>query len=595
MLRFAERIDSMKTIPQLVLTGTGERDTEDIVDLHDSLVVGRGDAADLRVNDVLVSRTHCLFRPEPRGVVVEDLSSQNGTWVNGRLVGRTLLQDGDVVRVGNTSITLRVPRVESIDRALPVADPSAPDDIEFMSKVVGEASLHQFQAQTLMLFSEGRSERPLPGDGTTSVPRRVRALFEAGQLVQRQPDPDEMLAGVLRLLMEALEAHLAAFVVIDEEGEVAVRSAQADDGRVVKPSDVVVSRTVAARVIEGRIGLVRGDRFGDGGIPTTQSIMGMPAGALMVVPVLVRDRVLGLVQVHSRRAGGELDENDLGLASTIASMAGTALENRELALQREEDIQVLRETNANLAAKKRELQEAQDRLLSAERLAAIGQLAAGVAHDGRNALQAMAALSLLKQRYPFDEEVQLYVDLALDGQQMVVELLEEILAFVRQTPREDSVSEVSLSAVVRSMVYLARMDPDLRGRGPHEAAHSLKLVLDAEPMVLADGGRLKQVVLNLIKNAAQAISVRPGLITVRVGRSPEGAFVSVTDDGDGIPAAVQERLFEPLFTTKKERGVGLGLHICRTIAHRHGGTLGFETVLGEGTTFTLTLPTVPTS
>jgi len=318
--------------------------------------------------------------------------------------------------------------------------------------------------------------------------------------------------------------------------------------------------------------------------------MGMPSGALMVVPVLVGNRVLGLVQIHSRRAGGDLGEDDIGLASTIASMAGTALENREMAIQREQDIVALRKTNADLEAKKRELQEAQDRLLSAERLAAIGQLAAGVAHDGRNALQAMAALSLLKQRYPFDDEVQLYVDLALDGQQMVVELLEEILAFVRQTPRETSVSEVSLAAAVRSMVYLARMDPDIRGHGPQEAAHSLKLDVESEPMVLADGGRLKQVVLNLVKNAAQAISSRPGSILVRVGQRPDGAFVSVRDDGDGIPTHVQPRVFEPLFTTKTERGVGLGLHICQSIAKRHGGTLGFETEPGEGTTFTLTLP-----
>jgi signal transduction histidine kinase len=579
--------------PRLVLLRGGEHEREEVIDLVSDLVMGRGDAADVIVHDVLVSRSHCVFRPEPRGVVVEDLSSQNGTWVNGELIGRALLRHGDVVRVGNTRVTICLNDTEGTTLEPLWSDQGEAAGIEFMSKVVGEASLDDFQSQTLQFLSDGRVDQTLHAEGSAWLTRRTRsvtALYRAGRIVQRQQDPDEMLSGVLRLLIEVLEARLAAFVLVEADDRMWVRAAQDDEGRVLRPDDVLVSKTVARRVIENRIGVVRGDMAHDSSLPATESIMHMPAGALMVVPMLVGNRVLGLLQVHSRRAGAELDEDDIGLASTIAGMAGTALENKELAIQRERDIEALRRTNADLEAKKRELQEAQDRLLSAERLAAIGQLASGVAHDGRNALQAMAALTLLKSRYPFDEEVQLYVDLALDGQQMVVEMLEEILAFVRQTPREDSVTEVSLSAVARSMVYLARMDPDLRGRTRDEAPHQLELILESDPRVVADSGRLKQVVLNLIKNAAQAIAERPGCIVVRVGHAPDGAFVSVSDDGSGIPEDVQARIFEPLFTTKKERGVGLGLHICRSIAQRYGGTLRFETALGEGTTFTLTLP-----
>jgi signal transduction histidine kinase len=580
-----------RVTPRLVLLRGGEHDQEEVLDLVHELVMGRGDAADVIVHDVLVSRTHCVFRPEPRGVVVEDLSSQNGTWVNGELVGRALLRHGDVVRVGNTRVTIRL-----IDSQGPTLEPIWSDQgegVEFMSKVVGEASLDDFQSQTLQFLSDEAVDRTLHAQGSAWLTRRTRsvtALYRAGQIVQRQQDPDEMLARVLRLLIEVLEARIAAFVLMDKDDRMWVRAAQGSDGRALRPDDVLVSKTVARRVIEGRVGVVLADPHHDDAMPASESIMDMPGGALMAVPMLVGNRVLGLLQVHSRRAGADLDEDDIGLASTIAGLAGTALENKEMAIQRERDIEALRQSNATLEAKKRELQEAQVRLLSAERLAAIGQLASGVAHDGRNALQAMAALTLLKSRYPFDEEVQLYVDLALDGQQMVVEMLEEILAFVRQTPREDSVAEISLAAVARSMVYLARMDPDLRGHSADEAPHQLELILEAEPRVVADSGRLKQVVLNLIKNAAQAISERPGCIVVRVGQTQEGAFVSVEDDGSGIPEEVQGRVFEALFTTKKERGVGLGLHICRSIAQRYGGTLHFKTQVGEGTTFTLTLP-----
>jgi signal transduction histidine kinase len=582
-----------RVTPRLVLLRGGENDQEEVLDLVHEFVMGRGDAADLVVHDVLVSRTHCLFRPEPRGVVVEDLSSQNGTWVNGELVGRALLRHGDVVRVGNTRVTIRL-----IDTEGPTLEPIWSDQgqgqgVEIMSKVVGEASLDDFQSQTLQFLSDEAVDRTLHVQGSAWLTRRTRsvtALYRAGQIVQRQQDPDEMLAGVLRLLIEVLGAQIAAFVLMDDEDRMWVRAAQGADGRALRPDDVPVSRTVARRVIEGRVGVVLANPHHNAVMPASESIMDMPGGALMSVPMLVGNRALGLLQIHRRRGGVDLDEDDIGLASTIAGLAGTALENKEMAIQRERDIEALRQSNATLEAKKRELQEAQARLLSAERLAAIGQLASGVAHDGRNALQAMAALSLLKSRYPFDDEVQLYVDLALDGQQMVVEMLEEILAFVRQTPREDSLAKISLAAVARSMVYLARMDPDLRGRSAEEAPHELELILDAEPQVVADSGRLKQVVLNLIKNAAQAISERPGRIVVRVGQTEEGAFVSVQDDGSGIPEEVRGRVFEALFTTKKERGVGLGLHICRSIAQRYGGTLHFTTKVAEGTTFTLTLP-----
>ncbi|MEC7948713.1 MAG: ATP-binding protein [Myxococcota bacterium] len=592
-------VEAERTV-QLILLRGGEHGQETVLDLPEEVVMGRGEAADVVVQDVLVSRTHCIFRPEPRGVVVEDLSSQNGTWVNGELVGRALLRHGDVVRVGNTRITVRI-----VGAAIAVDEPmwSDPDEgevhgHEFMSKVVGAASLDNFQSQTLQFLSGEVVERTHHSKGSAWLNRRTRsvtALYRAGQIVQRQQDPEEMLARVLLLIIEVLEARIAAFVLVDEDDRMWVRAARDSNGRALRPDDVLLSKTVARRVIEGRVGVVRGDVNQDDAIPATDSIMDMPAGALMVVPMLVGNRVLGLLQVHSRRPGAELDEDDIGLASTIAGMTGTALENKEMAIQRERDIEALKRSNADLEAKKRELQEAQARLLSAERLAAIGQLASDVAHDGRNALQAMAALTLLKSRYPFDDEVQLYVDLALDGQQMVVEMLEEILAFVRQTPREDRVAEVSVAAVARSMVYLARMDPDLRGRSVDDPPHQLELIIDADPKVVADGGRLKQVVLNLIKNAAQAISQRPGSIIVRVGRTEDGAYVSVQDDGSGIVPEVQPRVFEPLFTTKKERGVGLGLHICRSIAERYGGTLCFETEVDVGTTFTLTLPqAVPT-
>jgi signal transduction histidine kinase len=121
---------------------------------------------------------------------------------------------------------------------------------------------------------------------------------------------------------------------------------------------------------------------------------------------------------------------------------------------------------------------------------------------------------------------------------------------------------------------------------------ALELDLPADlPRIEADASALNQVFLNLIKNAAEAMEGKGGSVRVRVRREGVVLHIAVADDGPGIPPEVRTMLFEPFFTTKQAgRGTGLGLSIARQIAEAHGGSLDVESTLGEGTTFTLTLP-----
>jgi two-component system CheB/CheR fusion protein len=119
----------------------------------------------------------------------------------------------------------------------------------------------------------------------------------------------------------------------------------------------------------------------------------------------------------------------------------------------------------------------------------------------------------------------------------------------------------------------------------------VKLILETDSGVLeimADEGQIKQVFMNLIKNAGEAMP-DGGTLTVRIRRDGEMARIEVSDTGSGIAPENQARLFKEFFTTK-DRGYGLGLHIVKTIVERHGGTAFAESVLGEGTTFVLQLP-----
>jgi two-component system NtrC family sensor kinase len=116
---------------------------------------------------------------------------------------------------------------------------------------------------------------------------------------------------------------------------------------------------------------------------------------------------------------------------------------------------------------------------------------------------------------------------------------------------------------------------------------------EARPLVFMDAHRIRQVMINLIRNAADALPARGGRLAIRVTADQEQVVVEVEDNGRGIPADVAARVFEPFFTTKGEKGLGLGLDISRQIVVAHGGTLTFQTLEAGGTTFRMALPLVP--
>jgi signal transduction histidine kinase len=165
-------------------------------------------------------------------------------------------------------------------------------------------------------------------------------------------------------------------------------------------------------------------------------------------------------------------------------------------------------------------------------------------------------------------------------------IVQDVLSFAR--PSDPKLETIAADAVVHEVQGL--MSPDLESRG-------VQLVVDSIPELLirADSGHLKQVLVNLVRNAAEAID-GAGTVTLRAraararlgGRESEVAVFEVADDGKGIPPEVQKRLFDPFFSTK-ETGTGLGLPIAARIVEKLGGMLQYQTRPGHGTTFGVVL------
>ncbi len=227
-----------------------------------------------------------------------------------------------------------------------------------------------------------------------------------------------------------------------------------------------------------------------------------------------------------------------------------------------------------------EAADAEERLRAAEKLQAVGTLAAGVAHDFNNLLAAILLHARLLERQPqaAAEAAAAIRALAEEGSEVVRELL--------YLARREGVPPTTLD--------LARLVAQQEGVLRHllPAGVALALELEPEPVpVVGDPVGLRRLLLNLVLNARDALSERGGVVAVRVEHAAGRAVLEVADDGPGIPAEVQERLFEPFFTLRRQgRGSGLGLAVVHSIVTAHGGEVDVRSREGEGTRFVVRLP-----
>jgi PAS domain S-box-containing protein len=229
-------------------------------------------------------------------------------------------------------------------------------------------------------------------------------------------------------------------------------------------------------------------------------------------------------------------------------------------------------------------------LFDSEKLAATGRLAASIAHEINNPLEAVQnALYLLQKEFGEDATKRPYLDIASRETQRMSRILRQMLGFYRQ---QEAMGETDLNALVEEAGGL--VVKRLRERGVQIASQ-----LDpALPRIRASADQLKQVFLNLLLNAADSMP-RGGTITVATtagaGAETEvfgrdAVQIQVRDTGEGIPDELIAQIFEPFFSTKPGKGTGLGLWVSQGIVQSHGGTMRVRSRLGRGTTFLITLP-----
>lgn len=242
-----------------------------------------------------------------------------------------------------------------------------------------------------------------------------------------------------------------------------------------------------------------------------------------------------------------------------------------------------RHRNIELADSNARLQSAQQQLIQSEKLAAIGQLTAGIVHDVKNPLTVILGLSeLLRDNPELKQQAAAELELIYNSAQRANRIVSELLTFARQSTPEMQRQDwrATIEAAVRLNTYLAReahvkIDMEL-------PRHAVELVYDAQ--------QIEQVLVNLMHNAIQAMP-NGGTLTLRLRPEHGGATLMVTDTGVGIPPENLSRVFDPFFTTKPAgEGTGLGLSVSHGIVARHHGHITADSEVGRGATFTLWLP-----
>jgi signal transduction histidine kinase len=297
-----------------------------------------------------------------------------------------------------------------------------------------------------------------------------------------------------------------------------------------------------------------------------EALLGLfTASEVAIAPLASKDRIVGVVLADNLYSAAPIEEDDLRLLETVAQQAGLTIDN---------------------ALTYQALQKAQKELVSAERLVAVGEMAARVSHEIRNPLATVGgfARSILKRPEDVDA-VKRKVGVIVDEVSRLEELLSDLLDMARA--RDLDMQAHGINEIVEHALLLA--DADIKASGVEvkkEFAPDL-------PPLMVDRRRLLQALLNTIRNGAQAMPDGGVLgVVTRVRHSDDQRVrleIEVSDTGVGIPPRALKQVFDPFFSTKI-RGSGLGLAVTLRIIRDHGGDIDVYSDEGQGTTFVMCLP-----
>lgn len=543
-----------ESAPRLVRRG-GDGETLGAFVVKARSVIGRHPQSDLVVAAQSVSRRHAQIEQSGGAVVLTDLGSSNGTFVNGERVQRRTLRNGDRVSFGEEDFVFQEdPRRDAARSWISAVD--VLDEIDTEHTVIA----HDAPSDNAAMLKE--MARELSGElELRSAHARLATLYGVCEVLRNGADSalPPLFEDLIGLLFDELEAERGVVLVRRPEDGLMEPAAARVRGKTNEEARVTLSRTVLDRVVRDRVAILSSDMQMDERFSQSESISMSSIRSAICAPFIVRGEVAGVVHLDSLSRARLFTDDDLKFLSTVAGEIAVTIENR---LMREEAVH-------------------------RERLAAVGETLAGISHSAKNLLTMVGAgaevlsQSIAKKDWEGVEDSWGVVQRGLGN---LEKLTREMLEL--SVRRKALLEEVDINELAEGMAGAFRASCQ-------EAGIALRLDLEEHLGPRAtDREGLSRVLENLVLNAIEAMK-HGGEIVLTTRERPGGVLdLTVYDNGPGIAEEDLREIFKPFFTTKGNNGTGLGLPMCRKIAEDLGGRLTVDSTVGKGSAFTVSLPLI---
>ena len=417
--------------------------------------------------------------------------------------------------------------------------------------------------------------------------RNLGLIHEVVQQVIGLTDQREVAVITSDLLARYFAYELAAVFVADEKGNLTIGGFGGTSQNVVKRA----MKSFEYPVMGGITGYV----FGTGESTMVndvlqdkryRSIKGWQAGSEMCVAIREGERIIGIIDVESSSRNA-FTHNDFIALESLAGILASVITSADQYQRLQVTISQLRSTQMELRARMEAQRSAENRLIQAAKLAAVGEMAAGIAHELNNPLTSVTGFAeLVLEEMPEGSESRKDLETVMREALRARDVVRRLLDFARQS--ESTRARASLNEVVEDVVALSK-------HLIHTSGIELKIELEQNlPWVLMDANQMKQVLINLVHNSLQAMP-DGGEMEIKTSNATrhnrDWVTVSVHDTGVGIPPLEQARIFEPFYTTKgNQGGTGLGLSVTYGIITDHGGQIDVVSQPGAGAKFIVWLP-----
>jgi signal transduction histidine kinase len=399
---------------------------------------------------------------------------------------------------------------------------------------------------------------------------RLTALNRATQAMIATLDPEQVLKLAIAEARTMLDSEATAIFLLDPASDELRLAASAGASAALPigirvPADEGIIGWVVQNTQPATVSDVQNDpRCSDDKACT---LTGPDTRSLLAVPLTYRGTIIGAIAAVNKIGGG-FDAHDQELLNSLSGSTAIAIENARL-YQAERELRML-------------VEQSQMQLVQTEKLAATGRLAASLAHEINNPLQAIHnSLQLMLSFQLETQEQHEYLQIADEEIERLMNLVSSILEFARPPQRE--MRATNLNDVVERVLALA-------GKYLQHRRVAVKRAFAPDlPSVVVAPDELEQVFINLVLNAVDAMP-EGGTLRVASWQSEDDRLaVAFSDTGHGIAPDDIERVFEPFFSTRED-GTGLGLTVSHNVIERHGGEIVVESTLDQGTTFTVWLP-----